>query len=304
MLHPRRSLPNAFTVDVEDYFQVQAFAGTIPPSTWEGFESRIEANTDKALELLAAHGVHGTFFVLGWEARRRPELVRRIAAGGHEVACHGYGHQLVYGIGPEAFREDIQAAKGLLEDITGQPVTGYRAPSYSITAKSLWSLDILTEAGFAYDSSIVPARHDFYGLPGAPRFPYRIVTAAGSLVEFPPSTMRLGIGRLRATVPVGGGGYLRLYPLALTRWGLGGINARERQPFSVYVHPWELDPGQPRLQGPLRSRFRHYVNQDRTIARLDALLRQFRFGTMRETLAALGPLPERTVANGILREAV
>ncbi len=302
MRAPRGPLLNALTVDVEDYFQVQAFAGVVAPGQWEGFESRVEANTGRVLDLLAEHGLTATFFVLGWEARRRPGLVRRIVAEGHEVACHGYGHQLIYRIGPRAFREDIRQAKALLEDITGRPVNGYRAPSYSITAQSLWALDILVETGFTHDSSIVPTRHDFYGIPGAPRFPYRVETGAGGLVEFPPSTMRLRLGPVRATVPVGGGGYLRLYPLALTRWGLRRLNGREGQPFSVYVHPWELDPGQPRLRASARSRLRHYLNLGKTRERLATLFRDFRFGPMGEVTASLGPLPSVAVDGGVLRE--
>lgn len=229
---------NALTVDVEDYFHVQAFADVVSPVNWDHYESRVENNTYRILDLLGERGLKATFFVLGWEASRRPGMVRRIVGEGHELACHGYGHQLIYRIGPEAFRADVRHAKSLLEDLGGTPVAGYRAPSYSITAKSLWALDILVEEGFRYDSSIVPARHDIYGLPGAPRFPYRLSCAGGELVEFPPSTMCVGVGPFKATLPVGGGGYLRLYPLSLTRWGLDRINAAEGQPFSVYIHPW------------------------------------------------------------------
>lgn len=284
-------ITNALTVDVEDYFHVQAFARTISPTQWDGFESRTEANTGRLLDLFASLGVRATFFVLGWEAERRPRMVRRITGEGHELACHGYWHQLVYQAGPEAFRADIRRAKALLEDISGCPVAGYRAPSYSITAKSLWALDILAEEGFSYDSSIVPARHDIYGLPGAPRFPYVAATLSGRLAEFPPTTMRLGAGPLRATLPVGGGGYLRLYPFALTRWGLDRINSREGQPFSVYVHPWEVDPAQPRMGGSARSRFRHYVNLGRTRERLAGLVRRFGFSPMGQVIAGLADLP-------------
>jgi len=295
---------NALTVDVEDYFHVQAFADVISPHTWADFDSRVEDNTRRILDLLATHGRKATFFVLGWEAQRRPELVRLIAASGHEVACHGFGHQLVYNIGPKAFREDVARAKSLLEDLTGHPVTGYRAPSYSITVKSLWAVDILIETGFTYDSSIVPARHDIYGMPGAPRFPYRIEGESGVLTEFPPSTMRLAIGPFRATLPIGGGGYLRLYPFGVTRWGLRDLNKREGKPFSVYVHPWELDPGQPKLAGRPRSRFRHYINLRHTEARLGALLQDFHFGTMRDVISSLADLPMHDMRGGRFKEAV
>ncbi|MFP5221204.1 MAG: XrtA system polysaccharide deacetylase [Acidobacteriota bacterium] len=282
---------NALTVDVEDYFQVQAFADVISPLDWDRFESRVENNTYRVLDLLAENGIKGTFFVLGWEAERRPGIVRRITGEGHELACHGYGHQLVYRIGPVAFREDVRRAKSILEDISGKPVLGYRAPSYSITARSLWALDILAEQGFLYDSSIVPARHDVYGIPGAPRFPYRVRCEAAELTEFPPSTMQVGVGALKATLPVGGGGYLRLYPRALTHWGLETINNREGHPFSVYVHPWELDPHQPKLSGSRRSRFRHYHNIHRTERDLGQLLKRFRFGPMGRVIAALDKAP-------------
>lgn len=292
------AIMNALTVDVEDYFQVQAFADAVSPRDWDGFESRVESNTDRVLNLMAERGLQGTFFVLGWEARRRPGMVRRIVGEGHELACHGYGHQLIYRIGRMAFREDVRRAKSLLEDISGKQVSGYRAPSYSITAKSLWALEILAEEGFRYDSSIVPARHDVYGLPGAPRFPYRIRCEAGELTEFPPTTMRVGFGPLAATLPVGGGGYLRLYPRALTRWGLEAINKREKQPFSVYIHPWELDPHQPRLSGSRRSRFRHYHNLHRTEHNLGHLLENFRFGPMGRVIAALDALLVRKPSAG------
>lgn len=297
------AIVNALTVDVEDYFQVQAFADVVSPHQWESFVSRVEDNTCRVLDLFAEHGLKATFFVLGWEAQRRPAIVRRIIADGHELACHGYGHQLIYRIGPDAFREDVHRAKSLLEDISGHPVHGYRAPSYSITAESLWALDILVEEGFLYDSSIVPARHDTYGLPGAPRFPYRVACARGSLIEFPPSTMQVGMGPFKATVPVGGGGYLRLYPFTLTKWGLDRINNAEGQSFSVYVHPWELDPDQPRVSATAKSRFRHYTNLHQTADRLITLSKLFRFTTMGECIGAMQDLPSREPFQGMLRVA-
>jgi len=294
---------NALTVDVEDYFHVAAFKDVIRPEDWDRFASRVEDNTERILGMLGRHGVTATFFILGWEARRRPRLVRRIAELGHEVACHGHGHQLIYQTGPKAFREDVARSKSILEDLTGAPVLGYRAPSYSITSRSLWALDILSESGFAYDSSIVPARHDLYGVPGAPRFPYRIRTASGELTEFPPSTMRPGVGPFRATLPVGGGGYLRLYPAALTHWGLDSVNRKHGQPFCVYVHPWEMDPGQPRVACPPRSRFRHYVNLRKTPSRLDSLLQRYTFGPMGKVIESLSNCPAREIRDGRIGEA-
>jgi len=299
----RRDILNALTVDVEDYFHVAAFKDVVRPADWDSFASRVEDNTARILDMLGRHGLSATFFILGWEAERRPGLVRRIAANGHEVACHGHDHQLIYQIGLDAFREDVLRSKKTLEDLTGEPVLGYRAPSYSITPKSLWALDVLAEAGFAYDSSIVPARHDLYGLPGAPRFPYRVSTASGELVEFPPTTMRPGFGPFKATLPVGGGGYLRLYPLALTHWGLSDCNRTHGQPFSVYVHPWELDPAQPRVACPPRSRFRHYLNLHKTSSRLESLLRKFRFGPMGKVIESLPHCPAFAARDGNLKEA-
>jgi polysaccharide deacetylase family protein (PEP-CTERM system associated) len=279
-----QAILNALTVDVEDYFHVQAFAGVIAPHTWDSFESRVENNTLRVLDMLAEHGLKATFFVLGWEAQRRPGLVRRIAEDGHEVACHGFGHQLVYRIGPEAFREDISRAKALLEDITGERVAGYRAPSYSITARSLWALDILVECGFEYDSSIFPVIHDTYGIPDAPRFPHVIERESGKLVEFPPSTVELRALGMRLRVPVAGGGYLRLFPVHALRGAIRSINRREARPAVLYFHPWEIDPGQPRVKAGLKSRFRHTVNLHRTEAKVRTLLSEIPFGPMRQVI--------------------
>jgi polysaccharide deacetylase family protein (PEP-CTERM system associated) len=279
------TIVNALTVDVEDYFQVQAFAGVISPDQWDGFESRVEANTHRVLDLLAGHGLKATFFVLGWEAERRPDLVRRIAAEGHEVACHGYGHQLIYRIGPEAFRRDVRQAKALLEDIVGHPVNGYRSPSYSITARSLWALDILIEEGFSYDSSIFPVIHDTYGIPDAPRFPHVIQRPSGTIVEFPPSTLEMRGFGLTYRLPVAGGGYLRLFPASLVRWALASIARREAKPAVLYFHPWELDPGQPRIRAGLKSRLRHYLNLRTTEDKLRRLFKDIPFAPMAQVLA-------------------
>jgi polysaccharide deacetylase family protein (PEP-CTERM system associated) len=262
------------TVDVEDYFHVSVFDRSVPRSRWESLESRVCANTDRLLELFDdCGGVRATFFVLGWVAERFPQLIRRIGSLGHEIASHGYGHELVYRQTPEAFRDDVRRAKAVIEATAGSPVMGYRAPSYSITVQSLWALDVLIEEGFAYDSSIYPIHHDRYGLPGSPLRPYVIERPSGSIVEVPGTTVRVG----PVTLPVGGGGYFRLLPYGLTRWGLRRIN-RESQRAIFYLHPWEIDPAQPRLPASILGRCRHYRNLAKTEHRLRALLRDFHFG--------------------------
>jgi len=273
---PPAAVVNAMTVDVEDYFQVSAFDAVVARDDWDRLESRVCQNTDRLLQRFADHGVQATFFVLGWVAERFPALVARIADLGHEVASHGYGHQLVYDQTPEEFRADVRKAKELLESITGRPVEGYRAPSYSITERSLWALDILIEEGHRYDASIFPIRHDRYGIPGSPRHPYVLTRAAGVLLEVPGSTVQLG----PLNVPVAGGGYFRLLPYGWTRWGISRINAHERRPAVFYLHPWETDPDQPRFRPDLLSQFRHYRNLGQTEARLDRLLREFRFAPL------------------------
>ncbi len=280
-------MKNVFSVDVEDYFQVEAFAGTIDRATWESRPLRVEANTERVLALLDTHKVKGTFFVLGWVAKRLPHLVRRIAMEGHEIASHGMSHRLVYSQTPEVFRQETLESKALLEDQCQMPVIGYRAATYSVTNKSLWALDILHEAGFQYDSSIFPVWHDKYGIPDAPRLPYRLKTPKGrDLVEFPITILERG--RLR--VPIGGGGYFRFFPYGFSRWALRSVN-REDQPFVFYIHPWEVDPGQPRIENAkASSRFRHYLNLDRCEARLDRLLSDFSFSTMHESLIESGLL--------------
>lgn len=275
---------NALTVDVEDYFQVAAFARQIDPATWDQIPLRVERNTQRLLDLFAEQGVRATFFVLGWVAERCPGLVRAIADHGHEIACHGYSHQLIYGQTPAVFREETMRAKACLEDQAQRPVLGYRAASYSITQRSLWALDVLAELGFAYDSSIFPIRHDRYGIPGSPRWPYRLTTPnGGSLLEFPPSTLSI----LGYRLPVAGGGYFRLYPYPFTRFALARLNRVEGQSFIFYLHPWEIDPGQPRIPAGWLSTFRHYTNLSRCEARLWRLLRDFRFATVREVLETI-----------------
>jgi polysaccharide deacetylase family protein (PEP-CTERM system associated) len=281
------SLTNALTVDVEDYFHVAALAPSIPRDSWDSRESRVVGNTRKLLSMFEQFDVKGTFFVLGWVAERHPELIRDIAADGHEIACHGYSHRLVYEQSPEEFHEETVRSKSLLEDITGARVLGYRAASYSVVRDSLWALDILVELGFTYDSSIFPVRHDRYGIPDAERAPHRLTTPKGkSLVEWPLATASV----LGARLPVAGGGYFRLLPYWLSHWGLESINRRERRPFIFYLHPWEIDPGQPRVNASWLSRFRHYTNLGKCEERLRRLLSEFKFGTAKEGLLQLGLL--------------
>ena len=272
MLAP--AITNALTIDVEDYFQVSAMAPYIPRGEWDSRECRVERNVDLLLAMLARHGVQATFFTLGWVAERYPQLVRRIVDQGHELASHGYGHQRASDLDHAAFREDIVRAKRLLEDIGGVAVQGYRAPSFSIGSGNLWAFDSLQEAGYRYSSSIYPIQHDHYGMPDAPRFAHPV---ADGLIEVPVTTLRLR-GR---NLPSSGGGYFRLLPYALSRWMIGRVNQVDRQPAIFYCHPWEFDPGQPRVPGiNLKTRFRHYVNIARMEQRLDKLLGDFRWGRM------------------------
>jgi polysaccharide deacetylase family protein (PEP-CTERM system associated) len=281
---------NAMSIDVEDYFHVAALAGSIPRETWDGMDARVGASTRRLLDLFDAAETRATFFTLGWVAERHPDLVREIHDRGHEVACHGYSHKLVYEQTPEEFREETLRSKGILEDLIGQPVEGYRAASYSITPKSRWALDILVEAGFAYDSSVFPVRHDLYGMPGAQRFPHVLKTDAGaSLVEFPPSTAQV----FGQSVPAAGGGYFRLYPYTVSRWLIRRVNNGEGKPAVFYLHPWEIDTEQPRIETNWRSRFRHYNNLDKCEDRLRRLLKDFHMTTCREVLSAQGLLPAK-----------
>jgi polysaccharide deacetylase family protein (PEP-CTERM system associated) len=279
---------NALTIDVEDYFQVAALAEAVDRKDWSSMEYRVEKNTDRLLQLLEEKDLRATFFTLGWGAERSPDLVRRIRKAGHEVASHGYSHQLVYNQTPDVFREETRKSKSILEDITGEPIKGYRAASYSITAQSRWALDILVEEGFEWDSSIFPVHHDRYGMPGTPHEPYWLKTPnGGKLLEFPLSTCPVGSYRM----PIAGGGYFRLYPYWLSRWGLGRIN-RAGDPFIFYLHPWEIDPDQPRLNVSAFSRFRHYNNLDKCMGRLESLLGDFRFGSVSDVLGDLDISPE------------
>ena len=272
---------NAFTVDVEDYFQVSGFERDIDRADWDRWESRVVRNTHRILALLDRHNVCATFFVLGWVAHRHPQLVSDVHRCGHEIGSHSYWHRLIYGQSPEQFRGDLRQSRDVIADIIGEQVTAYRAPSFSITRQSLWALEILAEEGFQLDSSVFPIHHDRYGLPGAKPYPHQIATTAGPLWEFPASVARIA----RMSIPVGGGGYFRLYPLRWTLFCLRRINRRTSRPFVFYVHPWELDPDQPRP--PIRSRlsrFRHYVNLATTEQKLGGLLQAFRFALLRDVL--------------------
>ncbi|HXQ20237.1 MAG TPA: XrtA system polysaccharide deacetylase [Candidatus Acidoferrales bacterium] len=273
---------NALTIDVEEYFHPNAMDDAVDPSEWDALPPRVEHNTHRILDLLSERDVHATFFVLGWVAERWPGLVREIARRGHEVACHGFAHRLVYRLGPEQFRADVVRARRILEDCLGVPVAGFRAASYSVIASTLWALDVLIELGLEYDSSIFPVRHDIYGIPSFSRFPVRVQRPAGEILEIPASTLRLW-GR---NWPVAGGGYFRLLPYQVTRHAIDWLNRRERVPAMVYLHPWELDPEQPRLRAGARTRFRHYTNLGATERRLRALLAEFRFAPIREAFAA------------------
>ena len=269
------------TVDVEDYFQVSVFEGVVPRERWESMESRVQANTERLLNLFDESAVKGTFFVLGWVAERYPSLVRAVVARGHELASHGYAHRLVYRQTPDEFRQDVRRAKALLEDVGGVEVRGYRAPSFSVTRESMWALDVLLEERYCYDASIFPIHHDRYGIHDAPRWPHHVDRAGGRIYEVPGSTVRIG----GTNLPVAGGGYFRILPYAWTRWGLTRVNRHEGQPAVFYLHPWEIDPEQPRLPANALGRFRHYRNLHKTESRLRALMHDFDFAPLNAVLA-------------------
>jgi polysaccharide deacetylase family protein (PEP-CTERM system associated) len=291
-LPPLNGTPvNGLSVDVEDWFQVQAFAGFIDRAQWDTLPCRVEANMDHLLAQCAAAGVHGTFFTLGWVAQRYPHIVRAIVAAGHELASHGYGHQLVHGLTPQHFRDDVVRAKALLEDTGGVPVIGYRAPTFSIGPRNAWAWDVLEQTGHRYSSSVYPVKHDLYGVPDAPRFPYR--PGPGLLIEVPMTTLVLG-GR---NLPIAGGGYFRLMPYPLYRALLRRFHAQDNAASVFYIHPWEFDPGQPRVAAaPRLSRFRHSVNLARTAGRVDRLLRDFRWDRMDRVFADVLATPDRLAA--------
>ena len=285
-LAPARTLPrdaattarirNAMTIDVEDYFQVSAFAPHISRDSWPSRECRVEANIDRILGILADGNVTATFFTLGWIAERYPAMVKRIVAGGHELASHGYGHLRASDQDRAEFTNDITRSKALLEDISGEIVRGYRAPSFSIGTRNLWALDALKQAGYRYSSSIYPIQHDHYGMPDAPRFAF-YPNGQDGLLEVPITTVRL----MQRNLPAGGGGYFRLLPYSVSRWLMQRVNRDDRQSAIFYFHPWELDPDQPRQPGiGMKTRFRHYVNLDRMENRIKALTRDFAWDRM------------------------
>lgn len=272
----RPEITNAMTIDVEDYFHVSAFADCVARHEWDQLESRVVQNTHRLLRLLERHQVRSTCFILGWVARKFPELVRDIQKAGHEIGCHSYWHRLVYEMNPDEFRCDLLAARDVLQDITGEACSLYRAPSFSVVRSSQWALEILASEGFTIDSSIYPIYHDRYGYPAADQFVHRIQTQSGLIHEFPGNALR--VAGLR--VPVSGGGYFRLYPGRLMRICLQRWLSQTDQPFMFYIHPWEVDPEQPRLPGSWKSRFRHYQNLATTELKLNRLLPQFQFGTV------------------------
>ncbi|MDA1164699.1 MAG: DUF3473 domain-containing protein [Planctomycetota bacterium] len=290
------TLTNAMTVDVEDYFHVSGFADRISKSDWDSMPSRVVENTHRLMSLLERYETRGTFFVLGWVAEKFPQLVRDIHQAGHEVGCHSFWHQLVYDLSPEEFREDLVKSRDILQDLIGEPVTHYRAPSFSITNRSLWALDVLADEGFTCDSSIYPVYHDRYGIPEATPEPHRILTPSGMIDEFPGSVIPFGNLRLA----VSGGGYFRLYPQRFTEFCLARVNCRTGRPFMFYIHPWEVDPDQPRLPGSLMSRFRHYQNLATTEHKLNWLLPRFRFDSMSASIRCIGDgLTEHSLAEGL-----
>lgn len=267
---------NAMTIDVEDYFQVSAFAPHIPRDSWAALPCRVEANIDRILGLLDGQGIKATFFTLGWIAERYRAMVRRIVDQGHELASHGYGHERASDMSQQQFRDDIGSSKRILEDISGHEIKGYRAPSFSIGTHNLWALDVLHSEGYRYSSSIYPVKHDHYGMPDAPRFAFYPGSNDG-LLELPITTVRL----MNRNLPAGGGGYFRFFPYALSRWLMQQVNERDGQPAIFYFHPWEIDTGQPRQKNiDMKTRFRHYVNLHSMESRLQALTRDFQWGRM------------------------
>jgi polysaccharide deacetylase family protein (PEP-CTERM system associated) len=276
-------MTHILSVDVEDYFQVEAFAGTVSRESWDQWPSRVVANTQRVLDLFDKYNAKATFFFVGWVAEHFPHLVREVQSRGHELACHSYWHRTVYSLSPDEFRMDTRLAKSVIEDAAGVEVRGYRAPSWSITKSCLWALDILAEEGFAYDSSIYPIHHDLYGVPGAKRFPYTHACGNGlELREFPPATLRFA----GTNFPVAGGGYLRIFPSVFTEHAFRTFENNYRERIVMYLHPWELDPEQPRINGPLKSRLRHYTNLHHMKDKLGAILGRYRFQRFSDVVVA------------------
>lgn len=294
------SLRHAMTIDVEDYFHVSAFADRISTDDWSSYASRVVANTESLLRLLDEHNTRATFFVLGWVAERHPSLVQDIHKDGHEIGCHSYWHRLVFDLTEDEFRHDTIRSRDILGEITGETPQLYRAPSFSITRDSLWALEVLAEAGFTGDSSIYPVYHDRYGIPDADPGIHQIVTPAGTIDEFPGTALRFG----KAALPISGGGYFRLYPVRFTDFCLRRAIAQTGRPAMFYIHPWEIDPGQPRLAGSLKSRFRHYQNLASTRRKLNWLLPRFQFAPMSEVIAQQsGNVREYGLSEDIYRES-
>lgn len=289
---------NCLSFDVEEHFQVSAFASPMRRRQWDSFESRVKQNTYRILQKLDMKGVKATFFVLGWVAERHPDLVKGLAAEGHEVASHGYAHELITAQTASSFREDIRKSKRILEDLIGAPVHGYRAPTFTITSETKWAIPILVEEGYLYDSSIFPVHHDSYGMPGAHPGCHQIVTASGPLWEVPPSTVKI----VGLRVPIAGGGYFRLFPYRILRRLLTRA-AAEGHPLVMYLHPWELDPQQPRMNGSLMSQFRHYLNLDKTEKRLQTLLDDFDFAPIREVIKPIRDCWLSNVSRAVLENA-
>ncbi|MGE5112772.1 MAG: XrtA system polysaccharide deacetylase [Acidobacteriaceae bacterium] len=282
---------HGLSVDVEDYFHVEAFTSQITPDSWPDFPSRVVSNTRKLLELFARFDAHGTFFVLGWVAERYPEIVREISAAGHEIGCHSFLHRRIHRLTPDEFRADTRRAVAAIEYACGERPVAYRAPTFSIVRKTLWAIPILAEEGFLYDSSVYPVLHDLYGIPSAPRFPFRWqIDDSKTLCEIPPMTVRV-FGR---NFPACGGGSLRNLPMWFHRWAARRIVESDRRPILIYLHPWEIDPQQPRIAAPLKSRLRHYRNIEQMQARLSELLRGRKFvplGTILQSCISTGELP-------------
>jgi polysaccharide deacetylase family protein (PEP-CTERM system associated) len=280
------TIVNAMTIDVEDYFQVSAFEHVIRPADWDGIAPRVEANTQRLLDMFEQHNVTATFFILGWVAERFPELIKKMAAAGHEIASHGYMHQRATAQTAEQFKQDVESTRKLLQDLTGAAVVGYRAPSFSIDRSNEWAYDVLAEAGYQYSSSVYPVAHDHYGIPDAPRFKYQ--TPQG-VWEIPLTTLLMG----SKNIPISGGGYFRLYPYRFTAWAVNRFHSKDNQPYIFYMHPWEIDPEQPRQQGlSFKSRFRHYLNLSRVSNRLDNLLRDFEWSSLEQVYFAETPQSE------------
>ncbi|WP_340679176.1 XrtA system polysaccharide deacetylase [Paraglaciecola sp.] len=272
----RDTVLNAMTVDVEDFFHVSAFESIIKPEQWKDYQPRVDVNTRRLLDLFAQYNIKSTFFVLGWVAERYPELIKEIHKQGHEIASHGYAHRRATEQTRQEFYDDVLRSKTHLEDLLGDKLIGYRAPSFSIGYNNEWAFEVLAELGFAYSSSTYPVKHDLYGTPDWPRFAYQ---RKEGIVEIPIPTHRF-LGR---QTPIGGGGYFRLYPYAFTKYLVNSYLEKEKQPYSFYFHPWEIDAEQPRLtHAPLKSRFRHYINLDKTYSKLEKLLQDFSWGTMKD----------------------